>query len=301
MTTRLSTNGEYDTLGVMIPAEHHLDLSDQRIAFYDEGDRASVVPPLVLLHGGAVDKRMWHPQIAAFPDRRIIVPDARGHGGSSDAEGEHRLVDDVLALLDALGLERVVAVGISMGGGTACDLALEHPERVAGIVIGGTGTSEPVFTDPWALQAFADWRAAEQGGDLQAWIDVLQRFTAGPTRTIEQVDPAVRDHIATMARDTVIGHLRTAPDGTPLPPLAPTAVQNTWERLPELEMPVLAACGALDGEDHRANGRRLAGAVPDGHYVEIPGAAHYPNLEEPELFGSAVQGLLAQAESRTAA
>ncbi|MGO2607034.1 MAG: alpha/beta fold hydrolase [Brachybacterium tyrofermentans] len=282
----------------MIPTVHHLDLSDQRIAFYDEGDPTSGAPPLVLLHGGAVDKRLWHPQLAAFPDRRIIVPDARGHGGSSDAEGEHRLVDDVLALLDALHLEQVVVVGISMGGGTAGDLALEHPERVAGIVVSGTGTSEPEFSDPWALQAFGDWRAAEQGGDLQAWIDVFQRFTAGPTRTLDQVDPAVRDRIAMMARDTVVGHLRTAPDGTPVPPPAPTAVRDTWERLPGLEVPVLALCGALDGADHRANGRRLADVVPDGRYVEVPGAAHYPNLEEPELFDSAVRDLLDRAASR---
>lgn len=276
----------------MTPVVHHLDLSDQRIAYYDEGDPASSAPPLVLLHGGAVDKRMWHPQLTSFPGRRIVVPDARGHGGSSDAEGEYRLVDDTLALLDALGLERVVAVGISMGGGTACDLALERPERVAGIVVGGTGTSQPVFTDPWALQSFEDWRAAEQGGDLQAWIDVFQRFTAGPARALDEVDPTVRDLIATMARDTVSSHLRTAPDGTPVPPPAPTVVRNTWERVSDLEVPVLAVCGALDGEDHRANCRRLADAVPDGRYLEIPDAAHYPNLEEPELFGTAVRDLL---------
>lgn len=178
--------------------EHHLDLTDQRIAYVDAGERSSSAPPLVLLHGGAVDKRMWHPQLEAFPGRRILVPDARGHGGSSDAEGPYRLVDDVCAFLDALGIEQVVAIGISMGGGTACDLALEHPDRVAGIVVSGTGTSEPQFSDSWAVQAFADWRAAEQGGDLQAWIDVLQRFTAGPRRTLDQVAPDVVELILSL-------------------------------------------------------------------------------------------------------
>ncbi|APX32183.1 hypothetical protein BH708_04965 [Brachybacterium sp. P6-10-X1] len=269
-----------------------VQLSDQRIAYLDVGPEDPTGPPLLLLHGGAVDSRMWHPQLDAFPDHRVLVPDARGHGGSSDAEGPYRLVDDVVALLDALGVEQVVAIGISMGGGTACDLALEHPERVVGILVSGTGTSEPVFEDPWALQAFADWKAAEQRTDLQEWVDVLQRFTAGPHRTLDEVDPAVRDLVDTMARDTVQNHLRTDADGTPVPPPPPVPVTETWQRLERIDVPVLALCGALDGDDHRRNGRRLADAAPDGRYVELAGAAHYPNLEAPEDFDQEVRELI---------
>lgn len=269
-----------------------VQLSDQRIAYLDVGPEDPTGPPLLLLHGGAVDSRMWHPQLDAFPDHRVLVPDARGHGGSSDAEGPYRLVDDVVALLDALGVEQVVAIGISMGGGTACDLALEHPERVVGILVSGTGTSEPVFEDPWALQAFADWKAAEQRTDLQEWVDVLQRFTAGPHRTLDEVDPAVRDLVDTMARDTVQNHLRTDADGTPVPPPPPVPVTETWQRLERIDVPVLALCGALDGDDHRRNGRRLADAAPDGRYVELVGAAHYPNLEAPEDFDQEVRELI---------
>lgn len=91
---------------------------------------------------------MWTPQLDAFPERRIIAPDARGHGGSSDAEGPYRLADDVVVLMDALGLDRAVLAGVSMGGGTAVDVALEHPDRCAALVVTGTGTSEPGFADP---------------------------------------------------------------------------------------------------------------------------------------------------------
>ena len=272
-----------------------VELSDQRIAYLDVGPEDPTGPPLLLLHGGAVDSRMWHPQLDAFPDHRVLVPDARGHGDSSDAEGPYRLVDDVVALLDTLGVEQVVAIGISMGGGTACDLALEHPERVVGILVSGTGTSEPVFEDPWALQAFADWKAAEQRTDLQEWVDVFQRFTAGPHRTLDEVEPAVRDLVDTMARDTVQNHLRTDADGTPVPPPPPVPVTETWQRLERIDVPVLALCGALDGDDHRRNGRRLADAAPDGRYVELAGAAHYPNLEVPEAFEAEVRELLSEA------
>ena len=274
------------------PAPIHLDLPDQRISYLDLPGTDPDALPLLLLHGGAVDSRMWGPQLGAFPERRVLVPDARGHGGSSDAEAPYRLVDDVVALLDALGIETVIAAGISMGGSTAGDLALEHPERVAGILVGGTGTSEIEFTDPWALQAFADWRAAESGGSAQAWIDVLQRFTAGPHRTLDQVDPALRDLIQEMARSTLDKHLRLDENGVPVPPHPPTPVTGTWERVGDLRIPVLALGGALDGDDHRRSGRRLAETAPRGRYVELDGVGHYPNLEDPAAFNAAVRELL---------
>jgi pimeloyl-ACP methyl ester carboxylesterase len=275
----------------MIAETQFLDLPDQRIAYLECGPPDAL--PLLLLHGGAVDKRSWHPQLTAFPDRRVLAIDARGHGESSDAEEPYRLADDVIALMDALQIARAVPVGVSMGGGTATDLALEHPERVAALVVVGTGTSEPEFTDPWVLQAFADWRAAEQGSDLDAWIDGLQRFTAGPRRTREDVDPAVWELIGTMARDTVTDHLRLGPDGRPVPPLPPTQVTDTWARLPRIEVPVLAVGGEFDSGDHRAMGERLAASVGGpGRYVEIPDAAHYPNLEHPAAFDAEVRELL---------
>ncbi|MGP9539327.1 alpha/beta fold hydrolase [Brachybacterium sp. AOP43-C2-M15] len=269
----------------------HLELPDQHIAYVENGPADGL--PLLLLHGGAVDKRSWHPQLTAFPDHRVLALDARGHGESSDAEGPYRLADDVIALMDSLGLERAVPIGVSMGGGTATDLALEHPDRVAALVVIGTGTSEPEFTDPWVLQAFADWKEAEQGTDLDAWIAVLQRFTAGPRRRREDVDPAVWELIDTMARDTVTQHLRFGPDGLPVPPVPPTPVADTWARLPRITAPVLAVDGEFDSGDHRAMGRRLARSVAGpARYVEIPGAAHYPNLENPAAFDAAVGELL---------
>src|SRR5699024_3249857 len=206
---------------------------------------------------------------------------ARGHGESSDAEAPYRLADDVVALLDALEIARAVPIGLSLGGGTAVDLALEHPERVEALVVAGTGTSEPEFTDPWVLQNLADWRAAEQSGDLEGWLEVLQRFTTGPRRTLE-VAPSVRELVDTMARDTIAHHLRLTADGVPIPPVPPTPVEDTWARLPQITAPLLAIGGALDGADQRGMGRRLAASVGGGsRYVEIPDSAHYPNLENP--------------------
>jgi 3-oxoadipate enol-lactonase len=269
----------------------------QRLALPDHDvtyvDRAGAGTPLVLLHGGAVDRRMWAPQLDGLTGRRLLAPDARGHGGTSDATAPYRLCDDVVALLDALEVPRAVLVGVSMGGGTAVDAALEHPDRVAGLVVSGTATSEPRFAEPWALEVFAAWARAEQEADVDAWIEAFLRFVAGPDRSRADVDPAVWSAVETMGRETLRDHVRVGPDGAPVPPVRPTPVTRTWERLPEVAVPVLALVGGADGEDHRTMGEQLAALVPDGRLVVVPGAAHYPNLERPQEFDAAVLGFLA--------
>lgn len=270
-----------------------LDLADHRVAFTERPVGASERPPLVLLHGGAVNHRMWARQLDAFPGRRLIAPDARGHGGSSDATDPHRLCDDVVALLDALDVRRAVLIGLSMGGGTAVDTALEHPERVAGLVVSGAGTSEPDFTDPWTLDVLGAWQRAQGAQDLEAWIAAFMRFVAGPHRELTDVAPHVVDAIEGMVRDTLTTHLTVDAEGRPIPPHPPTPVADTWERLRDIDVPVLGVAGTDDSDDHRRMCRALTQAVKDGRYAEVPGAAHYPNVEHPDTFDAEVAAFLA--------
>lgn len=268
-------------------------LADHTVSFFDvTASAARPRTPLILLHGGAVDRRMWAPQLEVFPERRVIAPDARGHGGSSDAEGPYRLADDVVAVMDALGIECAVLAGVSMGGGTAVDVALEHPDRCAALVVTGTGTSEPRFTDPWTLAALRDWKQAEAAGDAEAWLGVFMRFAHGPYRTRAELVPTVDALVERMARETLSSHLRFDPHGVPVPPTPPTPVPHTWARVPGIVVPVLALNGALDAPDHLDNGHRLAELAPTSAYREIPRAAHYPNLERPGEYVLAVRDLL---------
>jgi pimeloyl-ACP methyl ester carboxylesterase len=168
-----------------------------------------------------------------------------------------------------------------MGGGTAVDLALEHPDLVAGLVVSGVGTSEPTFTDPWVLDVFAEWKAAEETRDAQRWLDAFMRFLPGPRRTLDDVDPNVAEAVRRMGWDTLQHHaVRSF--------VPPTPVTRTWERVPSIEVPVVVVSGVLDSPDHVGMGHRLAGSVPDGRTVDIAGTAHYPNLEEPAAFNDAV-------------
>lgn len=272
-------------------APRTIDLTDHQVAYVDTAPGDTSAPPLVLLHGGALNHRMWGLQLSAFPGRRVLAPDARGHGVTSDATAPYRLCDDVVALLDALEIDQAVLIGISMGGGTAVDVALEHPNRVAALVVGGTGSSEPQFTEPWALETFRAWRQAEEDADAEAWLEVFMRFVPGPQRAAADVDPEVLELIQAMGRDTLT-HVVLDEDGTVRPPVRPTPVTQTWGRLEQITVPVLALTGALDGQDNRKMSRRLADSTPRGTYLEISDAGHYPNLERPADFNTAVQYFL---------
>ena len=241
--------------------------------------------PLVFLHGGGLDHRMWEAQATRFArTQRVLVVDARGHGESSTATAAYRHCDDVAAVLRALDLERAVLVGLSMGGGVAVDTALEHPGLVAGLVVSGTGTSEPTFDDPWVLHVFAEWRAAEETRDPQRWLDAFLLFVPGPRRSLDDVDAAVVERVRTMGWDTLRNH---AVDHF----VPPTPVTRTWERVPSIDVPVVVVSGALDSPDHINMGHRLADSVARGRTLDIAGAAHYPNMERPDEFNEAVAGV----------
>ncbi|GIG68877.1 alpha/beta fold hydrolase [Phytomonospora endophytica] len=245
--------------------------------------------PLVLLHGGFLDHRVWEAQISAFAaDHRVIAPDARGHGRSPNLTEPARHTDHLAALLRELRTGPAVLVGVSMGAATAVDTALEHPELVAGLVVTGAGTGEPVFADPWTVDVLGRWHAAMAAGSLEESVELLTLFAAGPARTLADLSPDVVDRLRDMARSTMSKHAPGEPDL-----LVP--VTETWERLPGIEVPVLAVHGALDSPDHIGMAERLAASVPDGRAVTIEGAAHYPNMEKPKEYDEALRDFLSRS------
>lgn len=286
MTPELSESQNYDTLGVMMRRFALPD--DQHLAYADHGEGADA---LVFLHGGGLDHRMWAPQVAAFDDHRVIAPDARAHGESSTPTGPYRLVDDVLALLDGLGIEQAVVVGLSMGAGTAVDLAIEYPERVRGVVVSGTGTSDPDFRDPWVLEILETWQRAADERDPEAWVEGFARFLPGPHRRPEQVDAVLRGTNDDMVRHTLVTHvLPLVAQGRT--PIQPTKVEHVNERRAHIAAPTLAIIGGSDADDHIRLARELLAQIPHGREVVVPDTAHYPNLEEPDQFNAALRTFL---------
>ena len=104
---------------------------------YDESGSG---PPLLLIHAGIVDRRMWDDVLPAFAQgHRVVRFDLRGYGDTPLPSGEFAYGADVVALLAALDVERSSIIGVSMGGHVALDVAIAHPELVDRLVVLASG------------------------------------------------------------------------------------------------------------------------------------------------------------------
>ena len=249
-----------------------------RLAYRDEGTG----PLVVLLHGGFLDHRQWTEQLRTLPTRyRVVAPDARGHGDSSNAEATFRHTDDIATLIRHLAAGPAVLVGVSMGAATATDTALEHPELVRALVVSGAGTSEPEFVDDWTHATLEKIWPALFAADLPAALEIWGRFITGPNRTRDDLDPAIPALVDEMTLKTWLKHTADEQDWS-------VHAEDTWARAAKLTIPVLAIIGAADSDDHRHNAERLADSVADGRKATIANAAHYPNMEHPAEFDALV-------------
>jgi pimeloyl-ACP methyl ester carboxylesterase len=263
---------------------NRLDVPGGRIAYAVRGAGS---PPVLLLHAGYVDHRMWARELTHLAGRTTVVaPDARTHGQSTTALEPFRHCDDIAALVRHLDLGPAVLVGTSMGAGAAVDTALEHPDVVRALVLSGAGTNEPAFETDAALELLRRFDEAIADQDPIAWMEVTLEWAAGPQRTLADVDAAVVARLHAMHEAFVANHI--APGMVP-----PEHIQGSWDRLGEITVPVLGIVGELDFPDHLWMCERALAGVRDGRgVVTIAGAGHYPNLEQPVAWERAVDEFL---------
>ncbi len=147
--------------------------------------------PLVLLHPGVGDSRIWDPVLPALAAKyRVIRYDARGFGQSPAPTAEFSLLRDLVTVLDHYGVKRAAIVGCSQGGGTALGLALEQPERVAALVLlcpGFPGIPLDDESDEGAVLG-AEWERAEAAGDVDGLASVTQRVWGRSGATPEAME-----------------------------------------------------------------------------------------------------------------
>jgi 3-oxoadipate enol-lactonase len=246
-------------------------------------------PPVVLIHAGVADSRMWEPQLGSFPQSHTVVRvDLPGFGRSPIETNPVSYRSAVADALDAARMERAALVGTSLGGRTALEFALEFPHRVSGLVLVGPGIDDHDWSDE--VQRFGvEEEAALERGDLDAAVRAnLDLWLAGPRRSLEDIDPALRELVAEMqlqAFRQTKGHedLRAAR-------LDPPAS----ERLTDIGVPTLVVTGDEDVADIHQIADRLARDIPEAERAHISDAAHLPNLERPEEFDRIVLGFLAE-------
>lgn len=239
----------------------------------------SEAPPVLFLHAGVTDRRSWKQVVSALAgDWRCLSYDARGFGQTTyDSERGWSAVGDALAVLDSYGVERAIVIGSSLGGRTAVDLTLAHPDRVSALVLIGPsvrGAPNPDLTDDlaWLEEAFPaaaeaeDW---EEVNRLEAWT-----WLDGARAPEGRVGGATRKLFLEMNGTA----LRASDPGES------ADVPEAWPLLTEITRPALLLVGELDFDHFRENAAEAARRIHGATFAELPGVAHLPQLEDrPEL------------------
>ncbi|HTT34737.1 MAG TPA: alpha/beta hydrolase [Thermoplasmata archaeon] len=268
-----------------------LDVPGGKIAYEAAGRGV----PIVLLHEGIADRRMWNREFPRLSTSHHVVRyDLRGYGGSTPATAPYSAVNDLRSIIDHLKMDRPLVVGPSMGGRIALDLALADPGKVGGLLLiapgysgmdydhvpGGKATFE---LDERLSKASADAWAA---GKLDEATEHARQLWASQLtgRELELFRTMVHDNAAEVFGDRSGQH--ETREG---PPAA--------SRLGDVRTPVLILVGDHDNPamPHLANylGRGISGA----HVELVPGADHLLNLSRPDAFDAALPKILSRLAS----
>ena len=241
--------------------------------------------PLVLLHAGICDSRMWDDQWSAFArQHRVVRFDMRGFGRSSPSASPFTPHEDLQGLLQFLGIRKTYLLGASMGGQVALDFTLAQPEMVDALILVGSALTDRRPSDA-LLRSWAQIGEALQAGDTAAANEIeLSLWVDGPRRSPDEVDHAVRARVREM---NAVKFAKHNLDGQPRG-LEPPAAQ----RLAEIQVPTLVIAGDQDHPEILDGARRLADGIPGAQHLVMAGTAHLPSMEQPAPFNRAVQTFL---------
>ena len=253
-----------------------------RLAYDDRGDG----PAVILIHGVLFDATQFEPQVEALSDRyRVITPDLRAHGRSEHRREEYDqwdLMEDHVALLDHLGVERAVWGGVSQGGFQSHRAALKHPEQVAGLILidSQAGPEDenraPMFEASAQVAAESGWNeellglattflfAESASDDLKRhWIDRWMRQ--------ETFDAVELMHVVTRREDLT-------------------------DRMGEITVPAIVIHGEEDVSIEMEKAEEMAATLGgEVQFVRVPGAGHSSTIERPDVVNAAIESFLERA------
>lgn len=227
-------------------------------------------PPLVLLHPGIGDSRVWDPVLPRLAARhRVIRYDVRGYGRSPRPTVPFSLLGDLVSVLDHLGLRRVPLVGCSMGGATAISLALDAPERVSALVLLCPGvTGYPWPEEP---EVDAEYARLAEAGDVEGLVAFGLR---------EWAAAGADEAAAAQLRAAISAWLTDENYQRPDPP--------AFDRLGELTVPSVLMVGDLDRPPLIACDEEMAARIPGCRLIRMPGVDHLPPLRVPGLIADTI-------------
>ena len=238
---------------------HHAEVAGARL-WYAEWGTASGSPPVLLLHGGFGNSNYFGKLIPALVEHgyRVIAMDSPGHGRSTRPDGPltyHLMAEDVIGLLDRLKVTKVELVGWSDGGIIGLDLALNHPDRLAGV---------------FAFGANADVSGANEGADKTA---VFGAYLERVPEEYKKLSPTPDQWDAFSAAVNQMWE---------------TLPAYTADQLRSIKVPVTIADGEHDEAIKQSHDQYMASAIPGARLVIMPNVSHFAMLQNPAEFNAAV-------------
>ncbi|HLI86276.1 MAG TPA: alpha/beta hydrolase [Bryobacteraceae bacterium] len=256
--------------------EGYAALPGVRLFYRDTGGRGT---PVVLLHANTGSSRVWEYQIPAFraAGYRVIAFDRRGWGRTEVEPGakDSTAADDLRALLDSLGIQRIHLVGTGGGGFVAFDFALSYPERMRSLVVANS------------IGGIQDAEFLELNRRLRP-----PQFAALPPE-IREVGPSYRAANPQGTGRWIELEKISRPPG-PLAPAQPLRNRLTLALLENIQVPTLLLTGGADLFAPPPVARMLAAHVRGAGVVIVPEAGHSTYWEQPEQFNRAVLQFLAK-------
>ena len=239
-------------------------------------ERSGSGDPVVLLHAGVVDARIWAPVVPLLAPRfDVVAYDQRAYGRSSSWDGPYSLADDLFGVMDEVGFASAALVGLSRGGRVALDAVLERPERVTRLAL--VASALPGYEPSWDVTDDLErrWEAAEASGDFAALAEI----------DLELWAPLGADaELRAMFHENAEASNGADPAVEPEPPAA--------ERLGEIDVPALVVTGDRDVPAMNEIGDVLERGIGGAQRVVIAEADHMVPWRRPQELADVLAAFL---------
>ncbi|MHA2225862.1 MAG: alpha/beta fold hydrolase [Candidatus Hodarchaeales archaeon] len=240
--------------------------------------------PLIFIHAGVADRRMWDHQLSFFAENyQVIRYDLRGYGESQTDSVSFCSVEDLRTIFNEFKLQKAIIIGCSKGGEVALGFTLEYPELVERLVLVGSGVVgyEPSDKDYWKKVLDAIQRK-DVHDIVQLTIDM---WVVGPTRKSTSVKPEVLE----LAKEMLSTSYERPLFSLLSKEWFHDRTKNLFQHLTEIKAPTLILIGEHDNLDLLEIANRLHEGITNSKKILIQNTAHLPSMEEPHLFNQILQ------------
>jgi len=253
--------------------------------------------PIVFVHEFAGDIRSWQPQLAHFSRRyRCVAFNARGYPpsdvpGSFEHYSQEHARDDIVAVMDALGILRAYVVGLSMGGFATLHFGIKYSNRALGLVVAGCGYgAAPAQKEEFQRDARQNAKLMLEEGMAQAAVTYGHRparlqLKAKDPRGFERFVRHLSEHSALGSANTMLGYQARRP-----------SLYDLKAEMAKISAPLLVVAGDEDDATLEP-GLLMKRTIPNMGLVVLPRSGHALNLEDPALFNRVVEDFFHQVEA----